>query len=86
VELPAVIPKDLDELDNRVREAIALHLESEGEKPSTPEFVALKKIHLNGRRKPVPPTRARDAVKGAHLFYEAFRWSQNNGSHRSRRR
>ncbi len=48
VELPGchTQARDLDELDNRVREAIGVYLEAEGENLSVPEFVALKKIRI----------------------------------------
>ncbi len=48
VELPGchTQAKDLTELDDRVKEAIALYLEAEGDNLSVPEFVALKKIRI----------------------------------------
>lgn len=48
VELPGchTQAKDINELDERVKEAISLYLEAEGENLSVPEFVALKKIRI----------------------------------------
>ena len=48
VELPGchTQAKDLNELDQRVKEVIGLYLEAEGESLSIPEFVALKKIRI----------------------------------------
>jgi predicted RNase H-like HicB family nuclease len=48
VELPGchTQAKDLTELDDRVKEVIALYLEAEGDNLSVPEFVALKKIRI----------------------------------------
>jgi len=48
VELPGchTQAKDLSELDERVKEVIAVYLEAEGEDLSVPEFVALKKIRI----------------------------------------
>ena len=38
--------RKLEELDERVKEAITVYLEAEGESLTVPEFVALKKIRL----------------------------------------
>jgi predicted RNase H-like HicB family nuclease len=48
VELPGchTQAKDLTELDDRVKEVIALYLEAEGDNLNVPEFVALKKIRI----------------------------------------
>ncbi len=48
VELPGchTQAKDLAELDQRVKEVIALYLEAEGENLRVPEFVALKKVRI----------------------------------------
>ena len=48
VELPGyhTQARELNELDNRVKEAITVYLEAEGENLTVPEFVALKKIRI----------------------------------------
>lgn len=38
--------KDLNDLDERVKEAITLYLEAEGEDLTIHEFVALKKVRI----------------------------------------
>jgi len=48
VELPSchTQARELSELDDRVKEAIALYLEAEGENLVVPEFIALKKVKI----------------------------------------
>lgn len=48
VELPGchTQAKQLSELDERVKEAISVYLEAEGENLTIPEFVALKTIRI----------------------------------------
>jgi predicted RNase H-like HicB family nuclease len=48
VELPGchTQARELNELDDRVKEAITVYLEAEGESLTVPEFVALKKIRI----------------------------------------
>lgn len=48
VELPGchTQARELNELDDRVKEAITVYLEAEGENLTVPEFVALKKIRI----------------------------------------
>ena len=48
VELPGchTQARDLSELDDRVKEAITLYLEAEGENLTVPEFIALKKVKI----------------------------------------
>ena len=48
VELPGchTQARDINDLDERVKEAITLYLEAEGENLNVPEFVALKKIRI----------------------------------------
>lgn len=48
VELPGchTQAKELHEIDDRVKEAIEVYLEAEGETLRVPEFVALKKIRV----------------------------------------
>lgn len=48
VELPGchTQAKDLNDLDGRVKEVIAVYLEAEGENLSIPEFIALKKVRI----------------------------------------
>jgi predicted RNase H-like HicB family nuclease len=48
VELPGchTQAKELSDIDERVKEAITVYLEAEGENVSIPEFVALKKIRI----------------------------------------
>jgi predicted RNase H-like HicB family nuclease len=48
VELPGchTQARELNDIDERVKEAIALYLEAEGESLTVPEFVGLKKIRI----------------------------------------
>ena len=48
VELPGchTQARELSELDDRVKEAITLYLEAEGENLTVPEFIALKKVKI----------------------------------------
>jgi predicted RNase H-like HicB family nuclease len=48
VELPGchTQARDLNDLDERVKEAITVYLEAEGKNLTVPEFVALKKIRI----------------------------------------
>lgn len=48
VELPGchTQARELNVIDERVKEAIAVYLEAEGENLTVPEFVALKKIRI----------------------------------------
>ncbi len=48
VELPGchTQARDLNDLEERMREAITVYLEAEGEDLTVPEFVALKKIRI----------------------------------------
>ena len=48
VELPGchTQARELNDIDERVKEAITVYLEAEGENLTVPEFVALKKIRI----------------------------------------